>query len=179
LALIDVAVLFVSGLSAFLDFRIRKIPNWLILIGLFFGLLLNAIAGGSHLLQSILGIVVGVSALLVPFACGWIGAGDVKFFGVIGGLLGVNWLPRVFFYSALVAGLIACGYTIVGSARFSRFAEMWLDLRLAVVSLGSVLPKPVQQRTLDRSDSVPWGVAFAAGTIIAYYFDRSGKWAGF
>jgi len=179
LALIDVAVLFVSGLSAFLDYRIRKIPNWLILIGLFSGVLLNAVGGGSHLLQSILGIVVGVAVLLLPFACGWIGAGDVKFFGVVGGLLGVNWLPRVFFYSALVAGVIACGYAIVGTVRFSRLREMWLDLRLAVVSLGSVLPKPVQQRTANRSDSVPWGVAFAAGTIIAYYFDRSGKWAGF
>ena len=179
MALIDVAVLFVSGLSAFLDYRIRKIPNWLILIGLFSGLLLNAIGGGSDLLQSILGIVVGVSVLLVPFACGWIGAGDVKYFGVVGGLLGVNWLPRVFFYSALVAGVIAFGYAIVGTVRFSRVREMWLDLKLAIVSLGSVLPKPVQQRTVNKSDSVPWGVAFAAGTIIAYYFDRSGEWAGF
>jgi len=170
----------VSGLSAFLDYRIRKIPNWLILIGLFSGVLLNAVGGGSHLFQSILGIVVGVVVLLVPFACGWIGAGDVKFFGVVGGMLGVNWLPRVFFYSALVAGLIAFGYAIVGSVHFSRFREMWLDLRLAVVSLGTVMPKPVEQRTVvNRSESVPWGVAFAAGTIIAYYFDRSGEWAGF
>ncbi len=179
MALIDVAVLFVSGLSAFLDYRIRKIPNWLILIGLFSGVLLNAVGGGNQLLQSIMGIVVGVVVLLVPFACGWIGAGDVKFFGVVGGMLGVNWLPRVFFYSALVAGLIAFGYAIIGSVHFARFREMWLDLRLAVVSLGSVLPKPIQQRTVNRSDSVPWGVAFAAGTIIAYYFDRSGEWAGF
>ena len=179
MALIDVVVLFVSSLSAFLDYRIRKIPNWLILIGLFSGVLLNAVSGRNHLLESILGIVVGVSVLLVPFACGWIGAGDVKFFGVVGGLLGVNWLPRVFFYSALVAGVIACGYVIIGSVRFSRFREMWLDLRLAVVSLGNVLPRPVQQRTVNRRESVPWGVAFAAGTIIAYYFDRSGEWAGF
>lgn len=172
-------VLFVSGLSAFLDYRIRKIPNWLILIGLLSGVLLNAVAGGSHLIQSILGIVVGVIALLVPFACGWIGAGDVKFFAVVGGLLGVNWLPRVFFYSALVAGVIAFGYAIAGSARFSRMRELWMDLRLAVVSLGRVLPDPVHQRTLNRSESVPWGVAFAAGTIIAYYFDPTGNWAGF
>jgi hypothetical protein len=26
---------------------------------------------------------------------------------------------------------------------------------------------------------VPWGVAFAVGTIIAYYFDDKGTWAGF
>jgi prepilin peptidase CpaA len=179
LALIDVVVVLVSGLSAFLDYRIRKIPNWLILIGLFSGVLLNAANGGSHLLQSIIGVVVGIVVLLVPFAFGWIGAGDVKFFGVVGALLGVNWLPRVFFYSALVAGIIAVGYAIVGAARFSRVRGMWMDLRLAIVSWGRVLPDPVHKRILDRSDSVPWGVAFAAGTIIAYYFDRTGEWAGF
>jgi hypothetical protein len=27
--------------------------------------------------------------------------------------------------------------------------------------------------------SVPWGVAIAAGTIMAYYLDPSGTWAGF
>jgi len=179
LALIDVVILSVSGLSAFLDYRIRKIPNWLILIGLFSGVLLNALSGGSHFLQSVLGLVVGVAVLIVPFPCGWIGAGDVKFFGAVGALLGVNWLPRVFFYSSLVAGLIAFGYVIVGSARFSRLREMWLDLRLAIVSFGRVLPEPVHQRTLNHGDSVPWGVAFAAGTIIAYFFDHSGEWAGF
>jgi len=172
-------VFLVSGLSAFFDYRIRKIPNWLISIGLLSGVLLNAINGGSHFFQSILGLVIGIIVLLVPFACGWIGAGDVKFFGVIGALLGVKWLPRVFFYSALVAGLIAFGYVIVGSARFSRLREMWLDLRLAVVSLGQVLPDAVHKRTLNCGDSVPWGVAFAAGTIIAYYFDPTGDWAGF
>jgi len=26
---------------------------------------------------------------------------------------------------------------------------------------------------------VPWGVAFAAGTIFAYYVDHNGRWAGF
>jgi len=179
LTLIDVVVFLVSGLSAFLDCRTRKIPNWLISIGLLSGVLLNAINGASQFLQSILGVVFGVVVLLVPFACGWIGAGDVKFFGVVGALLGVNWLPRVFFYSALVAGVIAFGYVIVGSGRLSRVREMWLDLRLVMVSLGRVLPDPVHKRTLNRGDSVPWGVAFAAGTIIAYYFDPTGKWAGF
>ena len=122
---------------------------------------------------------MGIAVLILPFACGWIGAGDVKYFGVIGALLGASWLPRVFFYSALVAGLIAFGYVALGLARFSRFKQSWLDLKVAVVSMGNVLPEPVQNRTREHGDSVPWGVAFAAGTIIAYYIDPNGRWAGF
>ncbi len=66
-----------------------------------------------------LGIVVGIAVLILPFALGWIGAGDVKFFGVVGALLGVSWLPRVFFYSALVAGVIAIGYLVFRASSVS------------------------------------------------------------
>jgi prepilin peptidase CpaA len=179
LTLSDTVIFFVSGLSAFFDLRIRRIPNWLIISGLFCGIVLNAFQGAGHLMQSIAGFAVGIAVLILPFAFGWMGAGDVKYFGVIGALLGASWLPRVFFYSALVAGLIAFVYLAFGLARFSRFKQSWLDLKLAVLSMGHVLPDPVQKRTREHGDSVPWGVAFAAGTIIAYYVDPNGRWAGF
>jgi prepilin peptidase CpaA len=179
LTLSDTVIFFVSGLSAFFDLRIRRIPNWLIISGLFCGIVLNAFQGPSHLMQSIAGFAVGIAVLILPFAFGWMGAGDVKYFGVIGALLGASWLPRVFFYSALVAGLIAFVYLAFGLARFSRFKQSWLDLKVAVLSMGHVLPDSVQKRTREHGDSVPWGVAFAAGTIIAYYVDPNGRWAGF
>jgi prepilin peptidase CpaA len=179
LVISDVVILSVSILSAFFDFKIRRIPNWLIAFGLFCGILLNSMQSASHLAHSMLGILVGIAVLVLPFALGWIGAGDVKFFGVIGAILGVGWLPRVFFYSALVAGLIAVGYMAGGLASFARVKSLWLDLKAAVLSMGSILPNPVCVRTGGTDGSVPWGVAFAGGTIIAYYFDPSGDWAGF
>jgi prepilin peptidase CpaA len=179
LTITDAVIFFVSGLSAFFDLRIRKIPNWLILLGLLCGLVLNGFQGSSYLLASVMGFVVGIFVLVLPFALGWVGAGDVKYFGVVGALLGVSWLPRVFFYSALVAGFIAAAYMVAGLARCSRFKELWLDLKIMVVSGGQVLPAPVSARTSESDRSVPWGVAFGAGTIIAYYFDSTGKWASF
>jgi prepilin peptidase CpaA len=131
------------------------------------------------LYQSVGGLIVGVGVLLIPFAFGWIGAGDVKFFGVVGAMLGVSWLPRVFFYSALVAGLIAGFYLMIGSARFGGLRELWTDVKLGFFSLGRILPESVAVRNQGRGSSVPWGVAFAIGTIIAYYFDHTGQWAGF
>ena len=61
------------------------------------GLLLNAAQGFSQFSHSLLGFIVGITVFIVPFALGWMGAGDVKYFGVVGALLGVGWLPRVFF----------------------------------------------------------------------------------
>jgi prepilin peptidase CpaA len=177
LAVTDTAILVISGLSAFFDFKIRRIPNWLIASGLLCGVTLNAIQGYNYLLGSIFGFILGIAVLVLPFALGWIGAGDVKFFGVIGALLGISWLPRVFFYSAIIAGAIAVGYLLFGLASLSRLKGFWLDIKTTVLSLGHMLPDPVYVRT--DGGSVPWGVAFAAGTIIAYYVDPSGQWAGF
>ena len=155
----------------------RRIPNWLISVGVFLGVVINGMAGVSQFFQSIAGFVVAIVVLLLPFALGWIGAGDVKLFGVIGALLGLRWLPRVFFYSAVVAGLIAGGYLVSGLSGRARFKQLWWDLKLTLLSMGHVVPVPVHHRTFGGS--VPWGVAFSIGTIIAYYFDRTGKWAGF
>ena len=100
MTLSDAVIFSVSGLSAFFDLWIRKIPNWLIVIGLLCGLVINTAHGSTYIVQSLLGFVIGILVLLPPFALGWIGAGDVKYFGVVGALLGISMLPRVFFYSA-------------------------------------------------------------------------------
>jgi Flp pilus assembly protein protease CpaA len=177
LALIDLAIIAVTLIAAFFDLKIRRIPNWLIGVGVFLGVLFNGLAGFSQLFQSIAGFVVAIVVLLLPFALGWIGAGDVKLFGAIGALLGLRWLPRVFFYSALAAGLIAGGCLISSLSGRVRLKELWLDVKLTLLSMGQVIPEPIHKRT--HGGSVPWGVAFSVGTIIAYYFDRTGEWAGF
>ncbi len=176
--LTDTAIFLISGLSAFFDLRIRKIPNWLIAIGILCGITLNATQGFAQFLASFAGFFAGILVLIVPFAMGWIGAGDVKFFGVVGALLGIALLPRVFFYSALVAGGIAVAYVAVGLASCSRLKFFWIDIKTAFLSFGRIRPDPVYIQSGNNA-SVPWGVAFAAGTIIAYYFDSGGEWAGF
>ena len=179
MTLLDTLVVVISSLSAFFDLKIRKIPNWLVLVGATSGIALNGYFGLNPFIQSIAGLAAGIAVLFLPFVFGWIGAGDVKFFGVVGALLGISWLPRVFFYSALTAGLIAVAYVLLGVTQLAGFKDLWTDLKIALVSLGRVIPDPVSRRSEKRGGSVPWGVAFAIGTIIAYYFDHMGQWAGF
>jgi prepilin peptidase CpaA len=157
----------------------RRIPNWLIAIGATTGLVINAFQGGPYFLQSLLGFAVGVAVLILPFAMGWIGAGDVKFFGVMGAQLGIVLLPRIFLYSAIVAGVIALASFLSGKISFFSFKQIWLDVKIAIVSMGKIIPPPVRERVAKRDESVPWGVAFAAGSLIAYYLDPDGKLAGF
>jgi len=179
LTIFDIAIVSISSLSAFFDITVRRIPNWLIAIGAASGLTISAFQGRQIFFQSLLGLVVGVAVLVLPFAMGWIGAGDVKFFGVTGALLGVLFLPRVFFYSAVVAGVIAVASLLSGKIRFFSFKQIWLDVKIAIMSVGNVLPEPARIRVSHRDESIPWGVAFAVGALIAYYVDPTGRWAGF
>jgi prepilin peptidase CpaA len=116
-------------------------------------------------------------ALFIPFAFGWMGAGDVKLFAAVGALLGYTWLPRVFFYSCLVAGGIALLALALGYARQVSFKNIWTDCKFMFLTMRTGLPKSIPVNS--GAYSVPWGVAIGAGTIMAYYFDPTGTWAGF
>jgi prepilin peptidase CpaA len=178
---LDFSIILVTVLSVFFDLTVRKIPNWIIAFGLLAGLLLNAAQGFSQLSHSLLGFIGGIAVFIVPFALGWMGAGDVKYFGVVGALLGVGWLPRVLFYSILAAGILAVGHVAIGRFNSSSgfLKDGWTDCKLAILSCGRVLPDSIGKRTAKGADAIPWGVAIGAGTIVAYYFDSMGQWAGF
>jgi prepilin peptidase CpaA len=175
----DLTIVCVTSLSVFFDLKERRIPNWLILMGLVAALCLSGFRGFTEFYLSILGFILGITVFIVPFALGWMGAGDVKYFAVVGALLGVGRLPRVLFYSVLAAGVIALGHVALGRFRAGFFSEAWNDCKLAILSFGRVLPDSITARTAKGADSVPWGVAIGVGTIVVYYFDPSGRWAGF
>jgi Flp pilus assembly protein protease CpaA len=176
---LDFSILLVTVLSVSFDLTVRRIPNWIIAFGLTGGLLLNASQGFAQLSHSLLGFIGGIAVFIVPFALGWMGAGDVKYFGVVGALLGVEWLPRVLFYSIVVAGILAVGCVAVSRFDSRLLKDAWIDCKLALFSFGRVLPDSMGKRTAKGADSVPWGVAIGAGTLVAYYIDPTGRWAGF
>lgn len=144
--------------------------------------MLNGIQGLHHFYDSLLGFVLGVAIFFIPFAMGWVGAGDVKYLGVVGSLLGFQWLPRVLFYSALAGGVLAIAVLVYNriSLNMSNFvSDAWFDLKLAALSLGRILPGSVNARASRGSHVVPLGAAIGVGTVLAYYIDPRGTWAGF
>jgi prepilin peptidase CpaA len=174
---LNLTLFVIISLAAFFDIKKRRIPNWLSLFGLIGGVVLGAMQGSTQLMFSVAGFFIGVLALLIPFAFGWMGAGDVKLFAAVGALLGYTWLPRVFFYSCLVAGGIALLALALGYARQVSFKSIWTDCKFMFLTMRTGLPKSIPFNS--GTYSVPWGVAIGAGTIMAYYFDPTGTWAGF
>jgi prepilin peptidase CpaA len=182
LTLFDLAIFAVIGLAAFFDMEWRRIPNWLILFGLSVALGISGLRGMNEIYQSLFGIGIGIGILFIPFALRWIGAGDVKFLGVMGAFVGPYLLPRVLWYSILITGGMAIIAVICRRLSMEFLARASVDLKQAMLVLftfGRGQAESPNVSTARSRQGVPWGVGIGLGTVVAYYLDPAGRWAGF
>lgn len=100
----------VGTIAALVDIRMFKVHNVLTIPLAATGLLYHAVQGGSAGLgYSVIGLLVGFSSLIVFYALGGVGAGDVKLMTGVGAWLG-GWLT---FNVIVIAGLAAGVYSLV------------------------------------------------------------------
>jgi len=163
---IIVTTLGFAALCMATDLSSRRIPNLLTGLGALSGLALNALCfGADGLVASGAGFAVAIAVLLVPFALGGIGGGDVKMMAAVGALLG----PRVT-AGALMAGLILGG--IVMAAHLVRLGRLRETVRtvgtMAAASAigGSLEPLHVSDST-PGAVTLPYSVPLGLGTLLA------------
>lgn len=90
------------------DFQKRRVPNWLVLAGAF--LAIGALALGTGPLghawkAALLGAGAGFGFLMLFYATGLMGAGDVKFAGALGLWVGLSALMPIWIGASLMAGV--------------------------------------------------------------------------
>lgn len=155
-------------IAAVIDLRTYRIPNWLTVSGMLFGLAYNAISASSAvdgLLAAFGGLVLGLVILLPVYALGVLGAGDVKLMAMVGGIVGV---PDII-YAALWA-LITGGVAAIGFALYRRaFRRMTANVAqivqsMALAAMAGVRPAPAIAGRASVG-KLPYGVSIAAGTI--------------
>ncbi|HKN71257.1 MAG TPA: A24 family peptidase, partial [Terriglobales bacterium] len=99
------AVLVAIG-AGVLDWRYRRIPNWLTVSGLAAGLAVNTILfRWPGLKAALLGTALGLGLLLPFVLVRSLGAGDWKLAGALGACLGPRQLFSVLMGTILVAGV--------------------------------------------------------------------------
>jgi len=159
----DIFAFVLLVLCAYWDLRFRKIPNWATLPGTALGLGMNGIfLGWQGLKVSGLGLLVGFGALVVLFALGWMGGGDVKLMAAVGALKGYPFIVSALFYSLIVGVVIGVAMLIWNRKALRTFKNLFFVI-------GSRFTKLVPRQDVDRSEAqkIPFGLAIVFGTLWA------------
>ncbi|MHC4403619.1 MAG: A24 family peptidase, partial [Planctomycetota bacterium] len=160
-----------ASAAAVVDVREYRVPNRLTVPLLVLGVVYHSFAGGLDGLQmSLLGAAFGFASLILAYAIGILGAGDVKLVAAVGAWLG---LPATIVV-VVVAALASVLYSFFGSLfRGVRLKDgVWKGLRenlslwivrLQVVGRHFLPDERVESVVADRASRRPYHlVPFAA-----------------
>lgn len=133
------------------DLRIRRVRNWMVVLGLVAGavVLLSGLQPFHlqvSLTNGLLGMVVAFCALMPFYAMRWMGAGDVKFAAVIGLWFGLQTdLLTIWVGGSLLAGIH--GLAVIFWRKFQQRPEWtWLQARfLFLQRYTPASPLPAEQ----------------------------------
>jgi len=182
-------LLFLSAVmvvAAVIDAWKFKVPNWLTFplvltgwgLGLLHDLRLSAGTGTGGIVASLACTGLGFALLLLPYAIGGMGAGDVKmlmgFGSWVGAVFGLDEGLKVVLYGfipvVIIGGILAL-IIIVVRAKFQRnlvnVREIVADL-LNFQGLGALNEKAAQRKS--RMDLLPYGVPICLGYVGYLFF---------
>jgi prepilin peptidase CpaA len=150
-----IIVLLIVSMALFTDLKERRIPNVLTYGGAALGVIVHtAQSGWGGMADSILGLLVGMALLLIPFFMGGIGAGDVKLLGAIGALMGIQFVFYTMLWAAIAGGCLSLIYLMAHQKMFI----MWIYTRTT------------------SGKFMPYGVAIFIGTLVEV--SRKNGWIG-
>ena len=96
--------------AIYTDVGFSRIPNWLTISAMGFGLAAHSwLHGLQGLLFSLLGLLVGLGLFLILYLLGTVGGGDVKLMAAVGAMVGPQGALESGVLAMLVGGLYALG----------------------------------------------------------------------
>jgi len=153
--------------AALLDWRSRRIPNWLTVPGLLIGVGTHSLLTGWHgTLFALEGAALALVLLIPLVLLRALGAGDWKLMGAVGAFLGPILFLFVLLGSIFASGIMA----VVQVLRVGRVMETLRNMAVLVRGFFAFGLKKNPQISLDnpRLLKLPFGVAVAAATIVCF-----------
>lgn len=150
-----ILVLLIVTIALYTDIKDRRIPNVLTFGGTILAMVIHTFdSGWGGLMDSLLGWIVGIAILMIPFFMGGIGAGDVKLLGAIGALMGAQFVFYTTLWTAIAGGMLSLIYLLV----HRRTLLVWIATRKT------------------SGNFMPYGIAIFIGTVVEII--RKNGWIG-
>jgi prepilin peptidase CpaA len=169
------ALAMLVGLTAgWIDYRTRRIPNWLTVNGALLGIVMQWFAVGPHGVgMALQGMFFALLCLLPMVLLRAMGAGDWKLMGAMGAILGPVMMLFVLAGAIFVSGIMAMVIII----RAKRVKETFINVFVLVQGFLSFGLRNFPDITLDNPGllKLPFGVAAAVATALCFLATRW-KW---
>jgi prepilin peptidase CpaA len=144
------------------DVRCHRIPNWLTFPSFAAALAYAALIGGSAgVLDALLGAGAALALLLVPYAVGALGAGDVKAAMALGAAFGLDAVGRQLLLAIAFGGAIAA-LRVTLAGEWTSLARRWGHMLAA-----SLLARRPVYLGPPADSAVVGGVPFAVAIALA------------
>jgi len=171
--LISALAVAVAVCAAVIDVKDRRIPNWLTYPAMAIGLgLQSALHGWRGLLTSAEGGLFFGGVFLLFYLVRGMGAGDVKLAAALGCLIGDGSL-RVMFATAVAGGVLSIIFMVVSGRIFETLRNtLWV---VAFHAQHGFKTHPTVNLDNPGALRMPYGLAFAAGTLYCALFWQLGR----
>jgi prepilin peptidase CpaA len=154
--------------AAISDIRSHRIPNWLILFGLLFGVFYNTVfplMPHNTILWPLAGLSLGLMLFLPLYLLRVMGAGDVKLAAMIGAILGPGDTFYAMLASMIVGGVLAVGYVLAKGTATKMLRNLGALFQLGFLSVIGGSKPELHIAAASSAGKMPYGVSIAIGTI--------------
>lgn len=155
-------------IALFLDVKYSKLPNWLTVSGMAFGLIYHLITSGVHgLIFSVAGLLIAGLIFIILYIFRAVGAGDAKLFAAIGSIVGIELALYLTMYSVVYAGLIGIIILLFTRTFLRKLTAAFFAL------LGTALSKDfsiLEDYKANKSTRFPFMYAVIPAVITTYYY---------
>lgn len=162
-----IAAITILTIAAYIDWKEKRVPNWLTFSAWGLGLLFNMVVGGVEgLWIGFVGSMVGLGTLVIPYALNGMGAGDVKLMAAVGAWVGAGATLEAFLWIIIFGGLMGT-YSIV---RSSQVKERVVTALVASRNLVTLKSLDAGRGQAPEKILLPYGVPIAFGFYAYFLF---------
>ena len=163
LKLVEISLLLI--IAVYQDIKTSKIKNFITYPAVLVGLATNTtLSGVGGLKDSLAGIIIPILVLFVFYALNMLGAGDLKLFGAIGSIMGVEFVLCDLAYSFISGGVMAIILISIRKNSFRRLKYLFNYLKSCALTL-----KLEKYQEFDGNDGLfRFSYAILAGSLITF-----------